>query len=1219
MRILKIELQNINSLKSKTPIVIDFESDLFKDVGLYAITGSTGAGKTTILDAITIALYHSVPRFNSKTAKANLLDVVSYGANEAMARVSFENQTKRYEAHWSMRLTSKAGKLLTNPKEEVRLKDLSTGEIIAEKKTEVKNEVERVTQLNYNQFLRSAMLAQGEFAAFLSASSEDKGKLLEQITGEDIYKKIGETIGAKIGEERRKLDGIRAKINAEDLLTDEQRQELKAEQDLLKKEINKLTTELKGVELISIWYKKKAELLKEQEHLENHIIALEVEKQKNLSAIETLKRHEKAEPHKELLDGIKRLEQEQLSNKARLQGLQESLIILVAKITEAQKQEHKFKLEHQQSEANFNNWLPKLDQVAKHDSDIKNGNEKKCATQKTLDECKGQISKLQNLFEVTNKSQEEKAKELATIDDFLLKQKDCLLLEKQLAHWRSDLIIRNRNRAHMLAESKDINQKEEIFSQTQVDLKQAANQYGSQQTKLVELNETLKKTLKLLEANPVVILLTQREQLDKQKADFKDGSRLSQEAKRFGESEQTLTLLQKELANEREILLKQNENIKLKKTGAESALKDAERILDLESKIMSFDAERKKLAEGTPCHLCGSTEHPYVTQYQNITLSQSESQLDERKKTLEKLMKEEKSIDLLQVANKTKTESNASQLRTLEEQLKKTTEDFKSLNIDFKIIESENIAKHLADLEKRSAELNLKIAEGQQLQKNKDLQDAACKKQTDAVSELKTKQATLSEKLINIERELKQRQTEFAKISQETEDLETQMRDDLAPYKLALPFVEESDAFVLSIEKQIATYHAKIKEQLELRNLMTQLANDIKNNREQFNEKHKTQVVLDNDQKETETKLLTVSNDRKAILPLEISILDKREQLQKANVTSKKAFDQASQLLQTLNTAQVSKTKEAENLQNEQTKSVTSLNQASLSFEKAIESSDFETRASVEQALLSLEDKTNLVRIVKGMEDRNLELKTLGNRLKEDIEKLERQKIFELSSDEANKKQKNIEGDKSKLTERTGEIRQKFELDRQIKERNQAVTLEISKQEQVLKKWTDLMTLLGGSKHAFNTYVQRLTLHNLIQLANVHLFKLNKRYSLRLDATYKSGEELFFKLIDHYQTDEARYVDTSSGGEKFLISLALALGLSDLASNNVSIDSLFIDEGFGTLDSQTLETVISSLETLQAQGKMIGIISHVENLKERIPAQIKVLKKSNGVSEVELV
>jgi exonuclease SbcC len=174
-------------------------------------------------------------------------------------------------------------------------------------------------------------------------------------------------------------------------------------------------------------------------------------------------------------------------------------------------------------------------------------------------------------------------------------------------------------------------------------------------------------------------------------------------------------------------------------------------------------------------------------------------------------------------------------------------------------------------------------------------------------------------------------------------------------------------------------------------------------------------------------------------------------------------------------------------------------------------------------------------------------------------------------------------------------------------------------QKDMVNKWTTLMNVLGGSKHAFNTYVQRLTLQQLIQLANKHLFNLNKRYSLKLDEKYKKGEELSFKLVDHYQTDQLRYVDTSSGGEKFLISLSLAVGLSDLASNNVNIDSLFIDEGFGTLDSKTLDIVISSLETLQAQGKMIGIISHVENLKERIPTQIQVIKKSNGVSRIEIV
>ncbi len=173
MKILSIELQNINSLKSDKPFVVDFESDYFKDVGLFAITGSTGAGKSTLLDAITIALYHTAPRFNGQN-KAGLEDVVSYGSDYAMARITVENKNEIFEAQWSIRLYTKSGKKLTIPKEEVRLKNLSTEKILAEKKTEVKTAVEEISQLNYNQFLRSVMLAQGEFASFLSASAQEK-------------------------------------------------------------------------------------------------------------------------------------------------------------------------------------------------------------------------------------------------------------------------------------------------------------------------------------------------------------------------------------------------------------------------------------------------------------------------------------------------------------------------------------------------------------------------------------------------------------------------------------------------------------------------------------------------------------------------------------------------------------------------------------------------------------------------------------------------------------------------------------------------------------------------------------------------------------------------------------------------------------------------------------------------------------------------------------
>jgi exonuclease SbcC len=286
--------------------------------------------------------------------------------------------------------------------------------------------------------------------------------------------------------------------------------------------------------------------------------------------------------------------------------------------------------------------------------------------------------------------------------------------------------------------------------------------------------------------------------------------------------------------------------------------------------------------------------------------------------------------------------------------------------------------------------------------------------------------------------------------------------------------------------------------------------------------------------------------------------------------------------------------------------------------DEQIEHSAFESRQAVKKAILDEANKASYAHIKKMIDDTSISLKTLKAELEKAFEQQETSKDFEMTFEEAHEKKDGIDAEKDQLQKRTGAIKQKFELDQQIKNRNKSVYDEIAAQEKVLQKWTDLMTLLGGSKHAFNTYVQRLTLQQLILLANLHLGKLNPRYSLKMSKKYKAGEELNFHLIDHYQTDETRLVDTSSGGEKFIISLALALGLSDLASHNVSIESLFIDEGFGSLDNNTLETVISSLETLQAQGKMIGIISHVENLKERIPTQIKVIKKSNGVSVVEI-
>jgi exonuclease SbcC len=146
-------------------------------------------------------------------------------------------------------------------------------------------------------------------------------------------------------------------------------------------------------------------------------------------------------------------------------------------------------------------------------------------------------------------------------------------------------------------------------------------------------------------------------------------------------------------------------------------------------------------------------------------------------------------------------------------------------------------------------------------------------------------------------------------------------------------------------------------------------------------------------------------------------------------------------------------------------------------------------------------------------------------------------------------------------------------------------------------------------------YAHGLTLAHLVRLANQHLQKLNPRYLIRKNP----GTNLELDIIDTYQADNVRSMKTLSGGESFLVSLALALGLSDLTSKDAEIGSLFIDEGFGTLDSNALDMALSTLENLRARGKLIAIISHVQALQERIATQVQVTKKSSGTSQIRIV
>ena len=182
----------------------------------------------------------------------------------------------------------------------------------------------------------------------------------------------------------------------------------------------------------------------------------------------------------------------------------------------------------------------------------------------------------------------------------------------------------------------------------------------------------------------------------------------------------------------------------------------------------------------------------------------------------------------------------------------------------------------------------------------------------------------------------------------------------------------------------------------------------------------------------------------------------------------------------------------------------------------------------------------------------------------------------------------------------------------QNKKKLKEIEAEWKEKQAVAEQWGKLNKLIGSADGTkFKVIAQSYTLNLLLLHANKHLSYLSKRYKLQ-----QVSGTLALQVIDCDMCDEVRTVYSLSGGESFLISLALALGLSSLSSNNLKVESLFIDEGFGSLDADSLRTAMEALEQLQMQGRKIGVISHVQEMSERISVQIQLHKSVNGKSEI---
>ncbi|MBQ6774021.1 MAG: AAA family ATPase [Synergistaceae bacterium] len=286
-------------------------------------------------------------------------------------------------------------------------------------------------------------------------------------------------------------------------------------------------------------------------------------------------------------------------------------------------------------------------------------------------------------------------------------------------------------------------------------------------------------------------------------------------------------------------------------------------------------------------------------------------------------------------------------------------------------------------------------------------------------------------------------------------------------------------------------------------------------------------------------------------------------------------------------------------------------------FQASLIDKNFQSEQDFNNAKLSPDVLAKLQAGAQAIDDRikQLEAVKLNLTQKLDSKLAENINITESNLDELEELFKTQEDSIKEIMKRNAELESALETRKKIREEYQALKTEFQAQDKIYSEWAGLNDLIGtknGSK--FRNFAQKVTLSMMIALANKQLEKLSERYEL---TATPDDSGLALSVIDHEQAGEIRPTANLSGGERFIVSLALALGLSQISGSKARVDSLFLDEGFGSLDEDSLNTALEALSEVRREGRMIGIISHVQALKERIRAQINVIPKSEGISIIE--
>ncbi|MBC5992658.1 AAA family ATPase [Pontibacter cellulosilyticus] len=1215
MKILAVRFQNLNSLKGKHEI--RFDQSPLAEAGLFAITGPTGAGKTTILDAITVGLYGRVHRHNEEKP----LELMTRHTAESTSEVEFEANGRRYRSKWNIRRSRGKldGKILAVHME---LCDLEDDKPFDLRPSQVPEKVAELCGLDYSQFLRSVMLSQGDFARFLKASSSERSNLLEKITDTGIYSEISKYAFEKAKIERQKREDLERKLKDVQLLPEEQLQayqqsitELTAQEAILRAEQNTLQEKVQ-------WLQQVAQLQAKQQQ---HKSTLQAQEQK-LESLQPdflkLQHHEQAHQFVGELAEIKSINGKVAEVQEQLQLLEKRIPVLETELEAAGKLALEASKAQVQQEQALQALEPVLVEVNKLDHQLNSIRESYSKNKTAYVTFEEQLKQEKTLHQSKQQELEKLTQEATSIKNWLEQNAKLQDLKEYLPEFKTtlrdiqDVEQRIKRNKHEQQELEQLRQQE---AQQRNSLQEALVQQQEQQVKHQQQKEE-----KLAELQ-VILAVKSMEELEQaaqsQPALVAKYERLLELAQHHTGHQQKLQSIIEQKQQHEQQLTKTNQQLKETQAKYKQALEHLEalqKLVQLQQQIQQYEEARHTLHKDEPCPLCGSKEHPFADGGYIFDLPEEVQKRDSQQLLVKEL---EQSINQLHLAAGTleqKKQLTTTAIADSEAEINRLLLAFEQLAEGLaqriEISESGKLASLLSSQQESAQVLQQQLAQARALSRtlesiNQQLQQL---REEQLQTQAKYEQLQQTDKL-----HLSQLQKLQTTLTDDQEQLQvhTQTAGSFAS-TYGLKYVSEERLLLQQELDKLASTYTQKQQQLEgMREQYASTREQVKHLKERVQEKETELQQRQQALKEEHEQLAILKANRNTLFGDKDPEQERKKAQQERKTIAERAEEARSLQQQKQQELQETKSRQADcHSKHQQNKSV--LDELSAGLLRVLQQKGIETIEALSQMLLERDEADRLANLKAQTEKHLTELRKSISDVEQELAQLQAEELTTESIDLLQQQhQQSTEKNRDLIAQRARH-QQLLELDALQRNKNKALAEELSVQQQVYQRWAQLADLIGSSDGTkFSKFAQGLTLARLVELANRHLHKLNDRYRILKSA----ADDLELLIVDTYQAEAVRPMNTLSGGESFLVSLALALGLSDLAGRRTQINSLFIDEGFGTLDAETLDAAITTLENLQESGKMIGIISHVEALKERISTQVKVQRQPGGVSKVEVV